>query len=183
MDYYIDIQLKPDAEMRENILLNEVYTKFHKALFSLKATDIGVSFPKYKIKLGDLMRVHGSETRLKELQRTNWLRGLSDCCGVTEVKSIPAVLRYRNVSRKQANMTAAKLRRLIKRGSIATEDLKQYKAKMFSEGFDNPYLELDSSSNGKKHRRYIAFGELLDKAVVGYFDQFGLSKDATIPWF
>lgn len=183
MDYYIDVQLKPDAEMRENVLLNEVYTKFHKALFSLKATDIGVSFPNYKIKLGDLIRVHGSETRLKELQSANWLGCLTGCCDVTEVQSIPAGLRYRNVSRKQANMTAAKLRRLIKRGSISTEDAKQYKAKMFSKGLDNPFLELESSSNGKKHRRYIAFSELFDKAVVGQFDQFGLSKDATIPWF
>ncbi|MGR3178513.1 MAG: type I-F CRISPR-associated endoribonuclease Cas6/Csy4, partial [Candidatus Anammoxibacter sp.] len=99
MDYYIDIQLKPDAEMRENVLLNKVYTKFHKALFSLKATDIGVSFPNYKIKLGNLIRVHGSETRLKELQSANWLGGLSGYCEVTEVQSIPAGLRYRNVSR------------------------------------------------------------------------------------
>ncbi len=43
MDYYIDIKIKPDAEMRENVLLNKVYSKLHKALFSLKSSDIGVT--------------------------------------------------------------------------------------------------------------------------------------------
>jgi len=54
---------------------------------------------------------------------------------------------------------------------------------MFTQGLDNPYLELESGSNGHKHRRYIQFGELLDAPVKGEFDQFGLSKVATVPWF
>jgi len=32
MEYYIDIELKPDAEMQESPLMNLVYNKFHKAL-------------------------------------------------------------------------------------------------------------------------------------------------------
>jgi CRISPR-associated endonuclease Csy4 len=54
---------------------------------------------------------------------------------------------------------------------------------MLSQSLDNPYLELESTSNGNKHRRYLEFGQLLGNAVVGEFDQFGLSKTATIPWF
>jgi CRISPR-associated endonuclease Csy4 len=54
---------------------------------------------------------------------------------------------------------------------------------MFQKGLDNPYLELESGSNGHLHRRYIVFGELMDKPMSGEFDQFGLSKTATIPWF
>jgi len=54
---------------------------------------------------------------------------------------------------------------------------------MFQQGLDNPYLELDRSSNGHKHRRYIQFGELKTQIIEGAFDQFGLSKTATIPWF
>ena len=33
MKHFIEIKIKPDAEMRENVLLNKVYTKFHKRLF------------------------------------------------------------------------------------------------------------------------------------------------------
>jgi len=183
MDYYIDVQLKPDAEMRENVLLNKVYTKFHKALYTLKSTDIGVSFPKYRIKLGDVVRIHSGHDKLMALQELNWLGGLSGYCVVSDIKPVPEQVKFRTVSRKQSNMTESKSRRLIKRGTLLQEEVKGYKAKMFAQGLDNPYLELESGSNGHKHRRYIQFGELLDTPVSGEFDQFGLSKQATVPWF
>lgn len=183
MDHYINIQINPDAEMRENLLLNRIYTKFHKALYILKATEIGVSFPNYKVILGCVIRIHASQVKLTELQEINWLGGLIGYCDVSEIKQIPDDAKHRKISRLQANMTAAKLRRLIKRGSISTEDVKKYRAKMFAQGLDNPYLELESASNGNKHRRYLEFGQLSDNAIVGEFDQFGLSKTATVPWF
>jgi len=184
MNHYIDIIIKPDAEMRENLLLNKVYSKLHKALVDLKSTDIGVSFPRYEIILGEVIRLHGSEIKLSELQDTGWLGGLKGYCNVSDIRLVPSSeAHYRTVSRIQSNMTEAKLRRLIKRGSISGSELKTYKAKMFTKGLDNPYLELESSSNGHKHRRYIQFGELIGEPVEGFFDQFGLSKTATIPWF
>ena len=183
MKHYIDIVLKPDAEMRENILRNKVYTKLHKALFTLKSTEIGISFPNYKIMLGNVLRIHGTESKLSELQTIHWLGGLSSYCQVSKIQAIPDKVMYRNISRIQANMTEAKLRRLIKRGTISTEEVKAYKAKMFSQGLDNPYLELSSTSNGFKHRRYLVFGDQRAEAIAGKFDFFGLSKVATIPWF
>ena len=183
MDSYLEIKVVPDAEVPIYFIRNKVYTKFHKALSNLKANDIGISFPHYKTKLGDVMRIHGAKERLIELQKSNWLGGLSGYCEVSTIQAIPNETKYRTVSRKQANMTAAKLRRLIKRGSITAEQANQYKAKMFTQGLDNPYLELESSSNGHKHRRYLEFGELLNEPVAGKFDQFGLSKQATVPWF
>jgi len=183
MNHYIDILIKPDAEMRENLLLNKVYSKLHKALVGLKSSDIGVSFPQYEIILGKVLRLHGSEVKLSGLQETDWLGGLNGYCNVSGIELAPSGASYRTVSRIQSNMTEAKLRRLIKRGSISDSELKSYKAKMFTKGLDNPYLELESSSNGHNHRRYIQFGELIGEPVEGLFDQFGLSKTATIPWF
>ena len=184
MDYYIDVQITPDAEMRENVLLNKVYTKCHKALWTMKSTDVGVSFPDFKIRLGHIMRIHGSEERFKYLEKIKWLGGLSGYCIVSPVQPVPTEkLRFRTISRKQANMTQAKLRRLIKRRSISPNEAKGYKSKMFKQGLDCPYLELQSASNGKKHRRYLLFGDILDKPKPGIFDSFGLSKSATIPWF
>lgn len=183
MEHYIDIKLEPDAEMRENVLLNKVYTKFHKGLSSIKSKDIGISFPKYKVKLGNMIRIHSSEMRLIELQKTNWLGGLVGYCKVSPISLIPSTVSYRKVSRKQSNMTQSKLRRLIKRRSISREEIKLYRSKMFKHGLDYPYLELESTSNEHMHRRYIIFGELVKNAVSGEFDQFGLSKVATIPWF
>jgi len=155
----------------------------HKALFELKSTEIAVSFPKYKVLLGDVIRLHGSEVKLSELQSTNWLGGLSGYCQVSPIQTVPDDVSYRVISRIQANMTVAKLRWLIKRGSISETEVKQYKTKMFQKGLDNPYLELQSTSTGHLHRRYLQFGELNKEPVEGAFDTFALRKTATIPWF
>ncbi len=183
MDHYLDINIQPDAEMRENVLLNKVYTKLHKALYTLQATDIGVSFPDYQIKLGRTLRIHAKAKRLEELQKINWLGGLSGYCLVSVIATIPEQVSYRVISRIQSNMTEAKLRRLKARGTITEENSKLYKAKMFAQGMDNPYLELESTSNGHAHRRYLAFGDIVDKPQNGSFDAFGLSKSGSIPWF
>lgn len=183
MNSYIDIEIKPDAEMRENVLLNKVYTKLHKALCDLMATDIGVSFPKYKVILGKILRIHSSHQKLSQLMNENWLGGLTGYCVIGDILTAPSSTQHRTVSRIQSNMTQAKLNRLIKRGTITDPDIKEYKAKMFSVGLDNPYLELESGSNGHMHRRYIHFGDILSSPVEGSFDQFGLSKTATVPWF
>jgi CRISPR-associated endonuclease Csy4 len=183
MDHYIDITLRPDAELRENVLLNMAYSKLHKALFELESSAIGVSFPAFHVKLGNRIRLHGSQAALTQLQTLNWLGDLASYCHVTDVQSVPNQVQYRVIFRIQSTMTQAKLNRLIKRGSIEPKKVRDYKAKMFSKGLDNPYLELESTSNGHKHRRYIAFGEFLAEPVRGVFDHFGLSKQATIPWF
>lgn len=184
MDFYIDIRLKPDSEMRENVLMNKVYSKFHKALFDMNSTDIGVSFPEAKVLLGKLVRIHSTEKRLLELNSTDWLGGLSGYCDYGNVLPTPTSIENRRVSRWQSNMSDAHLRRLIKRGSISKEEIKGYKAKMFASQMTTlPFLELESTSSGKLHRRYIQISEAQDSPVLGKFDTFGLSKIATIPKF
>lgn len=183
MDNYIDIQIQPDAEMRENVLMNKVFTKLHKALFDLKNTSIGISFPEYKVLLGRKIRLHGNSSMLNDLQGLNWLGGLSGYCKISEILPVPQNAQYRVISRKQSTMTNAKLNRLIKRGTIPEDNIRAYKAKMFTKGLDNPYLELYSTSNNQLHRRYIQFGELLTTPIEGSFDDFGLSKTGTVPWF
>jgi CRISPR-associated endonuclease Csy4 len=183
MKFYLDIQVQPDAEMAENILMNKVYSKLHKALYDLNSTAIGISFPSYKVMLGNVIRVHGAEDKVIALQATQWLGGLSGYCQVSAIQEIPNQVTYRTIARKQANMTNAKLKRLLKRGSISKEDAKQYTAKMFTQGFDNAYFELESTSNNQLYRRYIEFGNLQEQKTSGNFDSFGLSKVATIPWF
>lgn len=183
MDHYIEIKLKANAEMRENVFLNKLYAKLHKKLIDFNCSTIGVSFPGYKTMLGSVIRLHGNASELGELQVVNWLGSLNNYCAVSELRKVPSDAQHRVISRKQSNMTQAKLNRLIKRGTIATEEIKNYREKMFAQGLDNPYLELESVSNGNKYRRYISFGELQPNIVVGVFDSFGLSKKATVPWF
>ena len=183
MDYYIDIKLLPKKEIRENVLLNQVYSSFHKRLYDLKSKNIAVSFPEYRLKLGRLFRIHGSKEALEKLNQKEWFGTYKEFCKVSSINEVPKDVQYRTVSRIQQNMTEAKLRRLIKRGTIPEEDIKKYRIKMFQGGLDNPYVELVSMSNGQLHRRFIEFGELQEVEIKGEFDLFGLSKTSTVPWF
>jgi CRISPR-associated endonuclease Csy4 len=183
MDHYIDITIKPDSEMRENVLMNKVVTKFHKTLCDLNSHDLGLSFPEYRILLGRKLRVHSTKGRLKQLQNINWLDSLSDYCQQSEILKVPSQVTHRTVSRIQQNMTNSKLNRLIKRGSISESEVKTYKAKMYAQGLSEAYLELESTTNGHHHRRYVSFGKLISEPKKGLFDFFGFSKEATIPWF
>ena len=183
MDYYIDIELTPDVEMRKNVLMNKIFAKLHKALCDLDANDIGVSFPERKVMLGKMLRLHSTEERLKVLQRYDWLGDLLGYCKTGQILPVPGDAQYRVVSRVQTRMSQSKLKRLVKRGSISESDIRGYRAKMFTNGLDNPYLELESSSNGHKHRRYISFSGLAESRVASEFDKFGLSKTASVPWF
>ena len=183
MDHYIEIKLTPDTEMRGNFLLNRVYTELHKALFDLNNKSIGISFPDYQILLGRRIRLHGNAADLEKLQSLNWLGSLLEYCEGGNIKEIPKKVQYRIISRKRTKMDQSNLNRLIKRGSIKPEEIRAYKAKMFSQGLDNPYVELISGSNGHQHRRYIEFSELQSNFVEGEFDHFGLSRTATVPWF
>jgi CRISPR-associated endonuclease Csy4 len=192
MNHYIDLTLFCDAEISISFVCNKTYAKLHKALNDLRSDNIGVSFPKYKVKLGNIIRLHGSEPRLVELQATNWLGCLAGYCDTPSIQAVPNDVKYRTVSRIQPTMNLKKLDNRVAyqkaNGALQTDkDVKkyekQYKAKMLATRLDNPYLELQSTSNGNLHRRYIQFGELLENSVSGEFDYFGLSKTATIPWF
>lgn len=184
MNHYFNITLLPDAEMPATVLMNAICAKLHKALFDSRSTSIGISFPKFEVTLGNVLRLHGSEADLQKLHGANWLGGMNGYCKFSDITAVPADAKYRTVSRKQPTMSQSKLNRLLKRGSITDDKVKAYNAKMFAEkGLGNPYLDFVSSSNGQRHRRYIEVGELLDAPVAGQFDQFGLSKTATVPWF
>jgi CRISPR-associated endonuclease Csy4 len=192
MTRYQDLELLPDVELPIFFIRNKVYTKLHKAIFDLNASDIGVSFPQAKERLGCVIRIHSTKDRLNELQKLNWLGGLAGYCQVGEVFSVPDEVKgHQVISRIRQTMSMAKLSKKIaylqKKGYLKDNEAdsykKQYKAKLFATGLDNPYLELQSVSTGSKYRLYIQFGELQQQAVIGEFNRFGLSKTATIPVF
>jgi CRISPR-associated endonuclease Csy4 len=82
MTRYQDLELLPDVELPIFFIRNKVYTKLHKAIFDLNASDIGVSFPQAKERLGCVIRIHSTKDRLNELQKLNWLGGLAGYCQV-----------------------------------------------------------------------------------------------------
>lgn len=183
MQHFIEIKLQKNSDLRVNMLLNNVYTNFHHRLYDMDCKTIGISFPDYRVILGNRLRIHGSLDDLKKMQSVDWLGALKQYCSVSDIEPLPNNVQYRTISRVQSTMSQSKLRRLIERGTINEEDVKKYKIEMLKKGLDNPYVELVSGSNGKLHRRYFQFGELQSERVSGEFDFFGLSKEATVPWF
>jgi len=63
MDYYINLQFRADEDIPLYFIRNKTFTKLHKALHDQKQTSIGASFPGYKIKLGDVIRLHGDSAK------------------------------------------------------------------------------------------------------------------------
>lgn len=183
MDSYIELQLKPDAEMREAELSSKVFTKFHKALVTLNTNQIGISFPKARFKLGRVYRIHGEASLLNNFKGLDWLGPLNGYCQLSDILTVPENPQYCVISERRSNLSKAKLRRLIARGNIDKEGEKRYKVKMLSQSFDNPYLDLFSGSTEQVHRKFFAFSDLKEKPIDGKFDTYGLSKTATVPWF
>ncbi|WP_394230581.1 type I-F CRISPR-associated endoribonuclease Cas6/Csy4 [Shewanella colwelliana] len=183
MDSYIDICLQPDAEMREAELSSKVFTKFHKALVKLKTNKIGISFPLVNLKLGKIFRIHGEASLLNDLQGLHWLGPLSGYCQLSDILTVPENTQHRIVSEKRSNLSKAKLRRLIARGSIDKEGEKRYKVQMLNQGFDNPYLDLFSGSTRQVFRKFFELSDVTSQRSDGTFDTYGLSHSASIPWF
>lgn len=183
MNSYIDIHLQPDSELKEAELSSKIYTKFHKALVTLGTDKIGISFPLVNLKLGLLFRIHGDKSLLNDLLGLDWLGPLKGYCKIQTLNAIPDQVQYRTISAKRSTMSNAKLRRLIERGNIDAAGVKRYKIKMLSQGFDNPYLDLQSQSSGQIYRKFFEFGQIENQKSVGTFDSYGLSKSATVPWF
>ena len=140
MTRYQDLELLPDVELPIFFIRNKVYTKLHKAIFDLNASDIGVSFPQAKERLGCVIRIHSTKDRLNELQKLNWLGGLAGYCQVGEVFSVPDEVKgHQVISRIRQTMSMAKLSKKIaylqKKGYLKDNEAdsykKQYKALVF----------------------------------------------------
>ena len=185
MNHYIDIDLLPDPEFSGNLLMNALFAKFHRALVSAGCGKIGVSFPlAQKRTLGIRLRLHGGRNSLHWLSQQDWLKGLRDYCRVSELCAVPDDCQYRIVKRVQAKSSAARLRRRsVKKGWLSTKEAEVRILESSEKRLSAPFIQLRSSSTGQAFRLFIEQGKLVSTASSGGFSAYGLSQDATIPWF
>ena len=213
MNHYIDIQLLPDPEFPASVLLNALYAKLHKALVTLGMQSIGVSFPKHSNKhLGDVLRLHGTESDLTALQALPWLGAMRDMVQTSPITPVPATAQQRRVHRVQVQSSPERVkRRLVKRlmagkgglandasckpqiaQMLATQTLRPEEAEnriaeamnaKFSP-LNDPYIVMQSqSTGGHRFRLFIRHGPIQIQAHPGLFNAYGLSTTATVPWF
>ena len=181
MNKYIDIKVKGSKYIKSNKVINDIVTEIHRYLNRNKINTIGLSYPNMFPDLGDTIRIHGTEAELESMYDEDLWGEFN--VKVSRIKDVPDEIKHRTISRVQTSMSNSKLNRLIKRGTIPNEDIKKYKIKMVSSGLDNPYLQLKSESNKRYYMRFMNMSECVEETVEGVFDEFGMSKKATIPWF
>lgn len=186
MDHYVDIRVLPTPEIPEPHLLSRLAGKLHLALTALRCDDVGVSFPCHKLRppsLGNLLRLHGSHSRLEQVMMHRWTTGLSDYVRISEVTSVPETASFCMVRRVQVRSSAERIRRrLMKRHGWSAEEAQARVPNTLERRLNLPYLSLRSSSTGQSFRLFIEHCPT-HSPVPGPFNAYGLSQSATIPWF
>jgi len=187
MNHYLDIRVLPDPEFECNVLLGALVSKLHRGLVEISADDIGVSFPHHTEKprsLGELLRIHGSQARINALMESGWLRGMKDHVQISQVCEIPEHVSYRVVSRCQYKTNADRLRRRrMKRRNETWEEAVRHIPDSVERDVKTPFVVVRSASTGNAFSLFILHGDLVQEARKGRFSSYGLSKEATIPWF
>ncbi|MCP1314541.1 MULTISPECIES: type I-F CRISPR-associated endoribonuclease Cas6/Csy4 [unclassified Halomonas] len=189
MDHYIDLRLRPDPDFEPPKLMGALYSKLHRALFDLQASDIGVSFPQHKVgvkarSLGEHLRLHGTRARLDELMALSWLTGMRDHVTVSDVMAVPGNTQQINVARKQFNTgSPSRVRRYARRHDVPEAEAQKLYAPTHERRITLPFAQLGSRSTKERFCLFIHHGEPQAEAVVGVFNHYGLSPKATVPWF
>jgi CRISPR-associated endonuclease Csy4 len=201
MNHYVDIRLQPDAEFAPAMLMAALFTKLHKALAAGAHQDIGVSFPQMdegdpaparasrngahpRYALGQVLRLHGTALALQKLLTIDWLTGMRDHAACGAVLVVPINARHRVVSRVQAKNSPERLRRRqMRRHGLTAEQAQERVPDSAVETLNLPFLTLRSQSTGQTFRLFIRLGPEQATAVSGEFGAYGLSAQATVPWF
>lgn len=192
MQYYVEITLRPDAEVSLGFLWQKVFQQVHLALVEIKdeheTVNVGISFPKYgdrTFPLGNSLRLFAATSDdLKKLRLDQWLNRLLDYLSVSDIKNVPnGVDFYASFFRRQFKSNPERLaRRQAKRKGISFEDAMKYYETMEEETSDLPFIVLNSLSSAQKLKLFIQ-KEMKNVDSNGSFNTFGLSKSATVPWF
>lgn len=186
MDRYIEFRLLSDPENAPTQLMNVLYGKLHLALVELGTGDIGVSFPDAEnVPLpGTRLRLHGTADALERLMRMNWTSGMHDYVTMSSVLPIPASAKFRSCYRVQAKSNPERLRRrMMKRHGVDAETAARQIPDSVAETLKLPYVKIKSLSSGKHFRLFFQLGPIEQEARHGVFNAYGLSQDATVPWF
>ena len=186
MDHYVDIQVLHDPEFLETTLMNELFSKLHRALGKHGQGKIGVSFPdhgKTSKTLGARIRLHGSKEVLEEFMQTQWITGMTDYCRVSAVRPVPPQTSFCTVRRVQVKSAYNKRKRSVAKGWLDESEAQKRIPDSQQRMLDLPYAQLRSLSNGSMMRVYIEHSKPVQQSVTGSFSAYGLSSTATVPWF
>jgi len=187
MSHYLDLRVRPLPEVVPAHVLEKVFAKIHVALAASRRSDIGLSFPdmdEKKPDLGALLRLHGSETALSEILERAKLAAWRDYLVLGEIKPVPEGCSFRSVSRVQVkNGLEARRRRLARRHKLSLAEAAERMPNSVRQWSGLPFIRMWSGSTGQSFRLFIRHGPVSSRPCSGFFNAYGLSQEATIPWF
>lgn len=187
MDSYVELQVLPDPEFSAPTLMNALFAKLHRSLARGGEGRIGISFPDVADKkdgLGSRLRLHGRVDDLQNLMAENWLHGMRDHLACSPIRAVPNDATHRVVRRVQAKSSPERdRRRLMARKGITQEAAIQAIPDSKAQRLKHPYLVLSSQSTKQQFRLFIEHLPEKISPVQGLFSAYGLSAQATIPWF
>ncbi|MBU9826413.1 type I-F CRISPR-associated endoribonuclease Cas6/Csy4 [Rahnella perminowiae] len=184
MESYQEIRVLPDPEFGTELLMAALFAKLHRALGQYAAGKIGISFPHYGQKPGDIIRLHSNAGTLTAFGQTQWLKGLRDQVDVSEIRDVPSGTQHCCFSRVQVKSNPERLRRRsVKKGWLSEEEALQRIPDSKAQVTALPFIQVKSLSTGEVFRLFIRRGVLQPEPVQGEFGAYGLSAVATVPWF
>lgn len=184
MDHFLDLEILPDPEFSQSLLLNTLFAKLHRALVDRSHNDIGISFPNAQKQLGNVLRLHGSRAGLTQFLDGGWQHSMRDHVAVSEVGLVPANCKYQKIRRVQVKSNVGRLlRRSVAKGWITEQEAIERLNRSQPQQTKLPYLEVKSHSTRQAFKLFIKLGEPMDTAIAGEFNTYGLSRTATLPIF
>jgi CRISPR-associated endonuclease Csy4 len=187
MNHYVDLQIRPVPEMVPAHVLEKVFAKIHLALVTSRRSDIGLSFPDVNEKapaLGGHLRLHGSDAGLRELLEATRLDAWQDYLVLGGIEAVPEGCSFRLVSRVQVrNGLEARRRRLARRHNLSLGEAAGRLPDSVRQWSMLPFIRMRSHSTGQHFRLFIKHGSVSSRPSPGPFNAYGLSQEATIPWF
>lgn len=188
MDHYVDLVVSPDPEFPAHQLMSALYAKLHRALVQLGTNGIGVSFPGFSAaqpSIGTRLRLHGTPSSLQRLMEINWLGGVRDHILLSDIRLVPDDTKHRRVSRAQAKSSSDRLRRrAMRRHGLSDEVARQRIPDAVARMLALPFVQMGSRSTGQpSFPLFIQHGPIEQQPTPGRFNSYGLSREATVPWF
>ena len=205
MRHYIENTLLPNADIALCFLWQKVYQQIHIEFVDIKRENntvpIGVSFPGYdseKNHLGNKLRLFAeNKEQFESLDVNKYLNRLLDYVHISSIKEVPSNIKgFVLFKRQQVKSSITRLaRRKAKRHGISYEEAlaslsgfeeKQTKApfiQMESLNTEGNVISPDETSNGRHKFRLFIVKHSFDQPQQGSFNCYGLSQQATVPWF
>lgn len=183
--HYIDFFVTADEEIAEADLMADLFSRLHLALVRHGARDIGVSFPSHfegiYRKIGNHLRLHGTEKALSTLMSQRWTVGLLNLQHST-VLEVPATASYRQVLRRQVKTGLDRInrRRVRRQRERGEKEVPLVMEKISQDALDLPYIKVRSQSTGHAFSLFLKHAES-KVSTSTQFNMYGIG--GTVPWF